>query len=110
MQAQSMIVDSCQCWPRRSLGEGGSILQTDWMRGDETARIAGIGVPARADVAAVMKVGGVESKTGNGRESVTMPRINCDPSAAAVFAVAHQVARGQRRAEQSGVVQRKGDG
>src|SRR3982074_201558 len=72
---------------------------------DVTAGVAPIRIPAWTDIAAVAKVGRVEPQTRDDREGVAGPRINRDPAAATAFAVPHEIARGQRRRQQSRAMQ-----
>src|SRR5437764_12647784 len=79
------------------------------MARDVAAGIAPIRIPAWADIAAVAKIGRIETQTGDDRESVAGPRINCDPASATALAIAHEIARRQRRRQQSRAMQCVGD-
>jgi hypothetical protein len=71
----------------------------------ETARIARIAMPARADVGAVTEIGGVESQAGDDGESVAGPRVNRDPFSAPAFTVTEKIARRQRRIEKAALME-----
>src|SRR5213082_1581867 len=83
-----------------------SDLQRRRMARDVTAGIASIRVPAWADIAAVAKIRRIEAQTGDDREGMPGPRINRDPASATAFAVTHEIARRQRRRQQSRAMQR----
>src|SRR5438105_6560797 len=76
---------------------------------DVAAGVAPIRIPTGTDIAAVAKIGRIETQTGDHRESVAGPRKNRDPAAATAFAVTHEIARRQRRRKQSRAMQRIGD-
>ena len=83
-------------------------LQSDRMTRFEPPGVASVQVPARPYIATVTQVGSVEPKTGNHCPDVTMPGINCEPTATTVLAVAQKIGRRNRRIQQPGVM--KGEG
>ena len=88
---------------------GGPYLHSDRMARDISASIPAIPIPARADISAPAQIRRIETQPGDDRKGVARPGINGHPSPAAAFAITHQVARRQRRGEQSPSMQRVRD-
>src|SRR2546423_15566717 len=97
-----MAVSSCRYVGCEWIG-----LQPNRMASLKTPGIATINVPARSHIAAVAKVGRVETQTGNHREHMTVARVDREPAAAAAFAVTKKIARRQRLIEHAGVMERE---
>lgn len=69
--------------------------------------IAPVKMPARTHIAAVSKIGGVETKTGNRRKHVSVSRVDREPSTATALTVTKKIARRDRLTEQTGVMKGK---
>ncbi len=86
-------------------------LQPDGMPRFETKGHARGRLPARRPTAGgIVRRGGIESKTGDDRESVTVSSIDCDPFPGTATSVSAQLFRAQRRAHQTGTRQSIGNG
>src|SRR5205823_12151380 len=76
----------------------------------EAVSVPSVCIPARSNVAAVAQIGGIQTQARDDGKSVPVARINRDPTAATASPVMTEVARRQRRIQQSRVMQGERNG
>src|SRR5438045_1097902 len=79
--------------PKRVCGFGELALPAGRMSHVEASGVARFHVPARADVAAVAHISGIEAQPCDNGKGVAVARVNGNPAAAATFAIAPKITR-----------------